>query len=175
MKQLWVLARVFGYLSLLSVGGGMAAYPELKALTVDVHGWLTLPQLDYLYGLGQAAPGPNMLMIVSIGTLVAGTMGAIVVFIGFFTPTTVLALIVGRLWTRLNGQPWFVALQRGLAPVSVGLFLAGTLTFAKGAITGWGTAVIAAIAFATLLRTAINPALLILFGALAGLLAFGLA
>jgi chromate transporter len=58
--------------------------------------------------------------------------------------------------------------------VSVGLFLAGTLTFAKGAVTGWVTATIAVVAFAALLRTTINPALVILLGALAGLLAFGL-
>jgi chromate transport protein ChrA len=55
------------------------------------------------------------------------------------------------------------------------LFLAGCLTFAKGAVTGWIPAVIAVGVFATLLRTKISPAFLILAGALAGLLAFGLA
>ena len=173
MKQLPLLARVFGYLSVLSVGGGMAVYPELKAATVDVNGWLTVPQLEYLYGIGQAAPGPNMMMIVSVGTLVAGFLGAIVVVAAFFAPTTVLTLLVGRLWTRVSGHPVFVAIQRALAPVSVGLFLAGCLTFAKGAITGWATAAIAAVVFTTLLRTKISPALLILAGALAGLVAFG--
>jgi chromate transporter len=172
MKQLSQLARVFGSLSLLSVGGGMAAYPELKRLTVDTHGWLALTQLDYLWGIGQAAPGPNMMMIISVGTLVAGVLGAIVVFIAFFTPTTVLTLLVGRLWGRLSSHPVFVAIQRALAPVSVGLFLAGCLTFAKGAVNGWIAAAIAAVVFATLLRTKISPALLILAGALAGLLAF---
>jgi chromate transporter len=172
MKQLALLARVFGSLSLLSVGGGMAVYPELKTLTVDTHGWLTLPQLDYLWGIGQAAPGPNMMMMISIGTLVAGFLGAIVVFVAFFTPTTVLTLLVGRLWSRLSTHPVFVAIQRALAPVSVGLFLAGCLTFAKGAVNGWIAAAIAAGVFATLLRTKISPALLILAGALTGLLAF---
>ena len=175
MKQLLTLAQVFSYLSLISLGGGMAAYPELKVLTVDVHGWVTLPQLDHLYGVGQVAPGPNMMMIVSIGTLVAGALGAMVVFVAFFAPTTLLTLVVGRLWTRLRDQPWLFAIQRGLAPVSVGLFLAGCLTFAKGAIDGWVTGLIAAIVFGTLLKTEINPALLILGGALAGLAAFGLA
>jgi len=32
MKQLPALARVFSYLSILSVGGGMAAFPELNTL-----------------------------------------------------------------------------------------------------------------------------------------------
>jgi len=48
LKELPALVRVFAYLSLLTVGGGMAAFPELKVLTVDVHHWLTFPQLIHL-------------------------------------------------------------------------------------------------------------------------------
>jgi chromate transporter len=173
VNQISSLARVFAYLSLLTFGGGMAAYPELKTLTVDVHAWLTLPQLDYLYSVGQAAPGPNMLMIVSIGTLTAGLAGAVIVFLAFFGPAAVLALVVGRLWTRLQGQPWIVALQRGISPVSIGLLLAGCLTFARGAVTGWLTSVLAIVAFAILLRRKVNPAFVILAGALAGVVAVG--
>ena len=58
-----------------------------------------------------------------------------------------------------------------LAPVSVGLLLAGCLTMAKGAVTGWITAATAMAVFVTLLRSRINPALLILGGAVVGLLA----
>jgi len=39
----------------------------MKILTVEMHKWLTLPQLIHLYNVGQMAPGPNMMMIVSIG------------------------------------------------------------------------------------------------------------
>jgi chromate transporter len=172
LNQVPALARVFGYLSLLTLGGGMAAYPDLKKLTVDVHGWLTLPQLDDLYSVGQAAPGPNMMMIVSIGVLTGGFAGALVVLAAFFGPVSLLVLVAGRLWTRLQGRAWFVAIQRALAPVSIGLLLAGCLTFAKGAVTGWATGAIAGIVFAVLLRTAVNPAFLVLAGALVGAFAF---
>jgi chromate transporter len=171
MNQLPALIRVFAYLSLLTVGGGMAAFPELKVLTVDVHHWLTFQQLIHLYSVGQMAPGPNMMMIVSIGQWVAGLPGAVVVLVAFFLPTVVLSLTIGRLWTRLEKWPWRQSIQRGLAPVSVGLLLAGCLTMAKGAITGWITAATALAVFATLLRSRINPALLILGGAVVGLLA----
>ena len=72
MNEIPALIRVFAYLSLLTVGGGMAAFPELKILTVEVHHWLTFPQLVHFYSVGQMAPGPNMMMIVSIGTWAAG-------------------------------------------------------------------------------------------------------
>jgi chromate transporter len=172
MNELFALARVFAYLSLLTFGGGIAAYPELKALAVDVHGWLTLAQLDYLYGVGQAAPGPNMMMVVSIGAVTAGLSGASVVAVAYFAPTALLAYAAGRAWNSLRGERWVVALQRALAPVSIGLLLAGCLTFAKGAITGWITLSIAAGVVAALLRSTINPAFLVLAGAVAGLTAF---
>jgi chromate transporter len=171
MNQIPALIRVFAYLSILTVGGGMAAFPELKVLTVDVHHWLTFPQLIHLYSVGQMAPGPNMMMIVAIGQWVAGFAGAIVVLLSFFVPTAVLAFCMGRLWNRLAKWPWRTSIQRGLAPVSIGLLLAGCLTMAKGALTGWITAAIAVAVLATLLRSRINPALLILGGAVVGLLA----
>ena len=171
MNQIPALARVFAYLSLLTVGGGMAAFPELKVLTVDVHHWLTFPQLIHLYSVGQMAPGPNMMMIVVIGEWVAGLPGALVVLAAFFLPTALLAFFIGRLWNRLDKWPWRTSIQRGLAPVSIGLLLAGSLTMAKGAVTGWVTATITLAVFAVLLRSRINPALLVLVGAVVGLLA----
>ena len=171
MNQIPALIRVFAYLSILTVGGGMAAFPELKVLTVDVHHWLTFHQLIHLYSVGQMAPGPNMMMIVSIGQWVAGLLGAVVVLISFFLPTALLCFSIGRLWNRLAKWPWRTSIQRGLAPVSIGLLLAGSLTMAKGAVTGWITAAIAVTVLAIVLRSRINPALLIGAGAVVGLLA----
>ena len=151
----------------------MAAFPELKILTVEVHHWLTFPQLVHFYSVGQMAPGPNMMMIVCIGAWAAGIPGVLVVLIAFFGPTALLAFVIGRLWTRLEKWPWRASIKRGLAPVSIGLLLAGCLTMAKGAVTGVVTVIIAAAVFAVLLRSRINPALLILGGAVIGLFAFG--
>jgi chromate transporter len=173
MNEIPALIRVFAYLSLLTVGGGMAAFPELKILTVEVHHWLTFPQLVHFYSVGQMAPGPNMMMIVCIGAWAAGIPGVLVVLIAFFGPTALLAFVIGRLWTRLEKWPWRASIKRGLAPVSIGLLLAGCLTMAKGAVTGVVTVIIAAAVFAVLLRSRINPALLILGGAVIGLFAFG--
>ena len=90
MKQLGDIAGVFAYLSLLTVGGGMAAFPELKELSVDTYHWITFPELLHFYSLGQLAPGPNMMMVVSIGAVVAGLPGAAVALVAFFLPTGIL-------------------------------------------------------------------------------------
>ena len=81
---------VFSLLSILAVGGGTAVLPEMKAMTVEVHGWLTDSQFRDVYSLGQLAPGPNMLMVIVIGYHVAGTLGAVLAFTGFFLPASAL-------------------------------------------------------------------------------------
>lgn len=172
MNQLPSLFRVFAYLSLLTVGGGMAAFPELKSQTVDVHEWLTFPQLIHLYSVGQLAPGPNMMMIVPIGDWAGGIAGALIVTFAFFGPTAVLTLTVGRLWNRLEAWPWRKSIQQGLAPVSIGLLLAGCFTMAKGAIFEFDTAAIAVGVLLILLQYKVSPALLVLGGAAVGLLSF---
>ena len=169
MNELPTLARVFAYLSLLTVGGGLAAFPEMTKLTVEVHKWLTFPQLIHIYSVGQMAPGPNMMMIVVIGQWAGGAAGAIVTLLAFFGPTALLALVIGRAWRRLETWPWRKSIQQGLAPVSIGLLLAGCFTMAKGAITGVNTAAIATGVLLILLRYKVNPALLVVAGAVIGL------
>lgn len=172
MNQIPALIRVFSYLSILTVGGGMAAFPEMKVLTVEVHKWLTFTQLIHIYSLGQMAPGPNMMMIVVIGQWAAGLLGAAVTLLAFFGPTAVLAYIVARAWRKLAKWPWRDSIQQGLAPVSIGLLLAGCFSMAKGAITGLETGSIAVVTLLILLRYKINPALLVAGGAVVGLLSF---
>jgi chromate transporter len=172
MNQLVALIRVFSYLSILTVGGGMAAFPEMKVLTVEVHKWLTFSQLIHIYSIGQMAPGPNMMMIVVIGQWAAGWVGALVTLLAFFCPTAVLAYVVAKGWKKLEKWPWRDSIQQGLAPVSIGLLLAGCFTMAKGAVTSTETATIAVGTLLILLRYKINPALLVVGGAVVGLLSF---
>ena len=171
MDQLPAIARVFSYLSLLTIGGGMAAFPEMKTLVIETHHWLTFPQMIHLYSIGQVAPGPNMMVVAAIGERVAGLPGALVATLAFFVPTGILTFLVGNVWSRLENWPWRDSIQFGLAPVAVGLAVAGTITLGKGALTGWTTATIALVVFFTTIRTKINPALLILGGAIVGVVA----
>ena len=158
MKQLLEIGGVFAYLSLLTVGGGMAAFPELKDLTVNVHHWLTFPELLGYYSIGQLAPGPNMMMVASVGAHVAGLTGAAVALVAFILPTGVLTFAIGRLWNRLANWPWRPAIQRGLGSVAVGLVLAGVIIMGRGALTQPLYFAIAAAVFGLLMLTKINPA-----------------
>lgn len=171
MDQIPALVRVFAYLSLLTIGGGMAAYPEMKVQIVDIHHWLSDEQLTHVYSTGQMSPGPNMMMVAEVGQLVAGLTGAAACALAFFLPTGVLTFAVGRVWTKLKDWPWRDSIQKGLAPVAVGLAVAGLVTFGKSAIHNWITALVAIVAFFIIMRTRVNPALVILAGGVVGIFA----
>lgn len=168
MAQIPALIRVFAYLSFLTIGGGMAAFPEMKTEIVGVHHWLTAEQLVHVYSTGQMSPGPNMMMVAEIGQLISGPLGALAAALAFFIPTGVLTFAVGRLWNRLANWPWRASIQKGLAPVAIGLALGGLVIFGKGAITGWLTVLLALATFVAVNRTQINPVLFILGSAVIG-------
>ncbi len=161
---------VFSLLSILAVGGGTAVLPEMKALTVNQFHWLTPEQFGQIYSLGQLAPGPNMLMVSVIGYRVAGYPGAAAALVGFFLPAGLLTFGVARVWDRYSDSPLKLACERGLAPVTIGLMLAGTLILAHTVIHSADDVAIAAVVTAILLAVKINPVLLILGGGLAGYL-----
>jgi len=162
------LLGVFGLLSVLAVGGGLAVLPEMKDRTVTQYHWVTADQFVDFYSLGQMAPGPNMVMVVLIGYKVAGLGGAIAVLLAFFLPASVLTFGANRLWHRLSAWPWRESIRRGLAPVTVGLMTAGVISIGKVAIDAPGTVVLALAVTVILLTTRVNPALLILGSAIVG-------
>lgn len=168
LKEIPALVLVFFYLSFLTVGGGMAAYPEMQSLVVDVHHWLTEEELIHFYSVGQLAPGPNMMMVAAIGEKVAGPLASLLVVVAFFLPTAVMTFVVGKLWKRAERWPWRESIRRGLAPVSVGLILSGCISMAKVALSGPLSVVVSVAVFGILLKSKINPAFLILAGAAVG-------
>jgi chromate transporter len=112
-----------------------------------------------------------MMVVAAYGEKVAGFAGALTATLAFFIPTGILTFAVGKIWNRLANWPWRQSIQFGLAPVAVGLAVAGTITFGKGAVTDWITGVIGIAVFVATLQTKINPVYLILGGAAVGVAA----
>jgi chromate transporter len=171
MTKLANLTWVFALLSILAVGGGTAVLPEMQHMTVHQFHWITDRQFRDIYSLGQVAPGPNMLMVMIIGYRLAGAAGALVVGLAFFVPDCILTFFANRLWERFSDSPWRAAIQRGLAPVAIGLMLSGTYSIARLSIFNAAGFAIAASTLAILLWRHVNPVLLI---AVAGLAYFGI-
>lgn len=169
MMTLWQLASVFSMLSLLAVGGGAAVLPEMQTL-LQQHFNFGQTEFVHAYSVGQLAPGPNMLSVLIMGEMIAGIVGALVVGLAFFIPSSLLCLTVGRLWNRVGDTPWRRSLQHALEPISIGLMCSGVYTIARESLVNWQSCAVALVAAVFLLRTKINPVLLITAGGLIGLL-----
>jgi chromate transporter len=155
----------FATASLFAIGGGSAALPELHKVVVTYTHWLSDRQFKDIYSLGQIAPGPNMTMVAVIGQHVAGWAGALVTLVAFFVPSSLLAFGANRLWRRLEPWPWLDAIRQGLAPVAIGLLMAGVWLLARLALEGVPTITIAILATAILLAWRVSPLWLIAAGA----------
>ena len=161
MSALINLALSFALLSILAVGGGTAVLPEMQTILAQQFG-INHTQFVHIYSIGQLAPGPNMLMVLVIGYQIAGLIGAGVVLLSFFLPSSFLCFYVGRLWNRFGENPWRRSIQNALEPISIGLMASGVYAVGKASVVGGVTAALALITFYLILRTKINPVLVIL-------------
>ena len=178
MSKIVELINVFALLSLLAVGGGTAVLPQMKYDTVYVHHFVSPGQFTEIYSLGQLAPGPNMMSVILIGYDVSGWLGALAVLFAFFLPNCLLCYFVSGIWDAAASSPWRDSVQRGMAPIVIGLMLAGCYALGKTASfdpsRDWElnavTLSIGVVVVAVLSFTRINPALTILGGGVAGYL-----
>lgn len=170
-SPLWILAAQLSLLSLMAIGGGVLMLaPDVHRLVTLSHHWITDAQFAAAFTIAQAAPGPNMLYVTIIGWQIAGLVGAIVATLAIIVPTTTLTLLLLRFGTRGEAGPFGRALRAGIAPVSVGLLLAGGWILARAAETSWHGALLTLIAVLVVTKTRVNPVLLIAAGAVAGIL-----
>jgi chromate transporter len=135
-QRLLGLVLVFAPLSLMSFGGGQSIVPEMQRQVVAMHGWLTGAQFADIYAIARAAPGPSTLIVALIGWQVSGFWGAVVATLAIFVPSSLLMYCVGSWWQRNEHAPLRRAIERGLAPVAVGLVFAGAVIVLSSAHAG---------------------------------------
>jgi chromate transporter len=170
MSVLVDMAGYFAALSLVSVGGLPAVLPELQRYVIDVKGWLSADDFLQLYAVGQAAPGPNMLIVSLIGWKVSGIPGALVALAALCGPAAVLSYVVGGLWERFKGARWRIAIQRAMVPLVVSFTLSGGYVLATpNNAPDWRLWLIAGLAAGVTLATKkLNPLWLLAGGGLLG-------
>jgi len=127
------LAEQFGVLSFMAIGGVNALLPEIHRRVVDVEQWLSNAEFAQAFAISQAAPGPNLLIVSVIGWKVYGFLGALVATMALCAPAAVLTFAIAHVWDRFRDAPLRAAIQRALAPITVGLVLASGYILARAA------------------------------------------
>ena len=169
MSVLLQLAWLFLTLSLLAVGGGNAVVPAMQHAAVDLHHWTDARGFLDLFAISRLAPGPGSLIVVLIGQRAAGLAGAAVATAAMFGPTCLLVYGAARAWAHHRDAAWRPRVERGLAPVAIGLVFASAIALIRGTETGPTAWALTAAASVVLTLTELHPLWILGLGAVAGI------
>ena len=180
MKTYLSLLSMFGTLSLLSIGGGNTVLPEMHLRAVNGYHWLTDGQFADIFSISQAAPVPSILIVSLVGYaaglqvsgVLGGILGGVIATVAMILPAALLMYLVTLSWKRAEKSKWRVAVERGFAPLTVGLILATSLVMSRAADHDWRAYLITAVATVIFVRTETNPLIVVAAAAVLGYLGF---
>jgi chromate transporter len=164
------LAAHLAVLSSISFGGFPTVLPDVHNFVV-MNGWVTDREFANFFAVSQVVPGPNMILMMSlIGLKVGGIAGAIAGALATFGPPCAMYYVSYRLWDRFRDMPWQRIVRRALAPLTIGLVIAGGYVMARTGDVGWPSVAITAAAVALMLRTRLSPLWILVAGGALGAL-----
>jgi chromate transporter len=171
------LAVMFGTLSLLSIGGGNAILPEMHLKAVRGEHWLTDNQFADIFSISQAAPGPSILIVTLVGysaglsvdgSVPAGIIGGIVATLAMITPAAILVYVLTLFWQKAQKSRLRYAVEKGFAPLTVGLIFATSLVMSRAADHDWRAYSLTGLCTLIFVFTKTNPLIVVLAAAALG-------
>lgn len=171
------LVILFGSLSLMSIGGGNAVLPEMHLRAVNQHHWLNNAQFADLFSISQTAPGPSILIVGMVGYaaglpaggVLGGILGGVIATVAMVLPAASLVYGITLFWQKAEQSKWRIAVEKGFAPLTVGLILASSLVMSRAADHDWKAYALTAVCTLIFVRTKLNPLLVV---AAAGVLGY---
>src|SRR6266540_2117086 len=131
-------------------GSGLAIVPFLREGVVHQHHWLNSRQFLDAVAMGLITRGPVVITAAFIGYLVGGLPGSLVATVAIFTPIYLGVVVPGRWFLRHKDNPQVKAFVRGATAAAAGA--------------------IALVSLGLLWRLKVKEPLIVLGGAIAGLL-----
>ena len=200
METLTLLLDLFGTFFLIgafTIGGGYAMLSLIQAEVVTGHGWISESTFTDIVAISQMTPGPigiNSATYVgydvlahATGSHLMGILGSATATLALVIPSFILVLLIVRFYTKFKNSVLFEGVMGWLRPTVVGLIGAAAVilivktTWFQGApsftvvaenFPDWKSWCLLAAAFAASMWGKVNPILVILGGAVLGLLIY---
>ncbi len=183
MNVYLLLFLEFFKMGALTFGGGYAMIPFIEE-TVLRHDWMTTTELVDFIAISESTPGAFAVNISTyIGSEVGGILGAIVATLGLVLPPFLIILLIAKVYAKIKENIIVQGAMLGLKATVVGLIAATVLRVGREIFffEGINLAVlrsanfyvslgIFAIALFLLLYKKLNPILIIVLSAAAGIL-----
>lgn len=189
MSVYLLLFLEFFKMGALTFGGGYAMIPFIED-TVLSHGWLTTEELVDFIAVSESTPGAFAVnMSTYVGSQVGGFFGAVCATVGLVLPSFLLILIIAKCYEKFRQSIVVQGVMLGLKSTVVGLIGATVLTvgytvlfpngFELSTVAGevlstaefWFIIAVFAVMLFLLLCKKLNPILIILLSAGAGIAA----
>jgi chromate transporter len=163
------LAGLFATLSLLSIGGGNAVLPEMHLRAVNQQHWVSNAQFADLFSISQTAPGPSILIVgmvgyaagLPVGGVLGGILGGVIATAAMVIPAASLVYAITLFWQRAEQSKWRIAVEKGFAPLTVGLILASSLVMSRSADHDWRAYLLTAVCTLIFVRSKVNPLIVV--------------
>lgn len=170
------LQLLYSYLKIgfFGFGGGYAMLSLIQNEVVVQNQWMTNAQFTDIVAISQMTPGPIAINSATyVGYTVAGFWGSVVATTAVCLPALTLMILITRFFLQLRDNRYVKGAIAGMKPIVVGMIGAAALllmfpksTDGASFIDGWSWALFAAAMAASLKK--VNPILLIVLGAMAG-------
>ena len=185
---LWQLFLSYLKIGLFGFGGGYAMLSLIQHEIVVQHGWLTASEFADIVAISQITPGPiaiNSATYVGYtvgaqaGSVWLGVAGAMVATTAVCLPSLVLMLLIARFFMRLRDNRWMEGAMRCMRPAVIGMIAAAALLLMfphsaspaeQNFTDAWSWALFALVLVGQWRK--VNPILLILLSALAGVVIY---
>jgi chromate transporter len=170
LKTSFKLSWVFLKIGTIIFGGGYGAIPFIKNEVCTVHGWLSAREFIDGVALGQMTPGPVAITATFVGFKVMGLTGALIASICIFLPSFIMLLILVHIYKRIHTNSYVLSFFAGIKSAVVAILLTTGILFASLNWLNIPYGIFGVVILAVLLFKRIEPALLILAGAVFGLI-----
>ena len=177
LLQLFVSYLKIGF---FGFGGGYAMLSLIHSEVVVRNGWLTKGEFSDIVAVSQMTPGPIAINSATyIGYEVAGVLGSVVATVAVCLPALTIMMLITRFFLRLRDNRYVRGVVMGMRPVVVGMIAAAALLLifphsaeGRSFIDGWSWAIFIGVLLASVKK--VNPILLIVLSAVAGVVIYGL-
>ena len=178
-----VLLQLFlSYLKIgfFGFGGGYAMLSLIHSEVVVRNGWLTNGEFSDIVAISQMTPGPIAINSATyIGYEVAGFGGSVVATVAVCLPALTIMMLITRFFLRLRDNRYVQGVVMGMRPVVVGMIASAALLLifphsadGRSFVDGWSWAIFIATLLASVKK--VNPILLIVLSAVAGVVIYGI-
>src|SRR5215212_8870888 len=147
----------FAASGLVVFGSGLAIIPFLHGGVVLERHWLTEQQFLDAVAVSLLTPGPVVITVAFIGSLVAGMSGGIVAAVGVFLPAYLIVVLAAPHFQRIRGRAIVRTFASGVTAAAVGALLGAVVVMAARTLVDFTTIAIAIVSLVVLLARPRTP------------------